>query len=114
MRIKREEFEELKKKIKFLENELEYIKKRDYVSNYDVDNKISEQIMGHFQRMHEDLSDRIDNRCDNTEEKIDEKMEEIENELPAKIEEIVKSSKIEDTVLLKVVKATFNNYKEEK
>lgn len=114
MRIKREEFEELKKKIKSLEYELKYVKSRDCVSNYEVDSKIAEQIGGQFRRMHEDLSDRIDNRCDNTEEKINKKMEEIENKLPAKIEEIIKSSKIEDAVLLKVVKATFNNYEEEK
>ena len=112
MRIKREEFEELKKKIKILENELNFVKNRDYVSNYELDSKLSEQIGGQFQRMHEDLSNRIDNRYDKAEEKIDRKIEEIENELPTKIEEIVNSSKIEDAVLLKVVKATFNNYKE--
>lgn len=112
MRIRREEFEEIKEKIKFLENELKYVKNRDYVSSYEVEKEIGEQTYSRYQAIQEDLSDRIDNRCDKAEEKIDRKIEEIQNELPAKIEEIVNSSKIEDAVLLKVVKATFNNYKE--
>lgn len=65
-----------------------------------------------------DLNDRLDD----SRHDVEERWERVEHNLrdyvdscaPKWIEEHIDMAKIEDKVLLKVVKATFNNYKEEK
>ena len=89
------EIEKLKKQNKKLKEELDWL---------------SSSINGLADRM-DDLGIEDNNRWDSVENNLRNHVDSCE---PRWIEEHIDMAKIEDKVLLKVVKATFNNYKEEK
>lgn len=103
MRVKREEYEKLQKRIKELEDivdtriedlECEVDTLRDEIrSNHVPEEKIAQIV-------NEAISDHL-------EDKFFDKSEEIEAELPKMIASVIKDAKLEDAVLLKVVKAAF-------
>ena len=89
------EIEKLKKQNKKLKEELDWL---------------SSSINGLADRM-DDLGIEDNNRWDSVENNL---RNHVDSCAPRWIEEHIDMAKIEDKVLLKVVKATFNNYKEEK
>lgn len=89
------EIEKLKKQNKKLKEELDWL---------------SSSINGLANRM-DDLRIEDNNRWDSVENNL---RNHVDSCAPRWIEEHIDMAKIEDKVLLKVVKATFNNYKEEK
>lgn len=90
-------------------SEVEKLKKKNKKLEDEIDNLLSKI---------NDLANRIDylkiednERWDYVENKL---RNHVDSKAPKWIEEHIDMAKIEDKVLLKVVKATFNNYKEEK
>lgn len=89
------EIEKLKKQNKKLKDDIDYLESKIN----DLDGKITDlriEDNDRWNRVENNLKDHIDRNA------------------PRWIEAHIDMAKIEDKVLLKVVKATFNNYKEEK
>lgn len=98
------------------------------VENPKQDSSETEKLKKQNKKLKEEIDDllsKIDylvNRIDDLRIEDDNRWESVENNLrnhidscaPKWIEEHIDMAKIEDKVLLKVVKATFNNYKEDK
>lgn len=90
-----DEIEKLKKQNKKLKDEIDWLSS----STNDLANRLDDLRIGDNERW-----DSVENNLRNH----------IDSCAPKWIEEHIDMAKIEDRVLLKVVKATFNNYKEEK
>lgn len=103
MRVKREEFEKMQKRIKELEDEVDTrIEELE-----DIVNTLRDEIQSiHVpeERLAQIVNETI---SDHLEDKFFDKSEEIEAELPKMIASVIKDAKLEDAVLLKVVKAAF-------
>lgn len=109
MIVKKKEYDKLMKKVDYLEKEIKSIKEKGYITWIDADEQ--------FRKAKDLLCLVVDDRTESLgnliESKIDENVTKIKSSLPSIIEDIIKSSKFQDTLLLRVVKATFNNYKDE-
>ena len=110
MFISKTVYEELLNRIDALEKQVERGVKDAKMEYSDAIYKVEEEIRNRFiiidryiKEVKEDNAKRIDNRIDNQFEKL-------EYELDSKIEKSINDLNIEDKVLLKVVKATFNNW----
>lgn len=119
MFIRKAVYEELLNRIAGLEKQVKGAKKAYSDAVYDVTDKAAEDIEKRFRviqdYIYEESSrndDRIDRVIGDKFGKLESKFGKLESELDSKIEKAINDLNIEDKVLLKVVKATFNNWEE--
>ena len=112
MFIRKAVYEELLNRIAGLEKQVKSAKKAYSDAVRDVTYEADEEIRKRFgiiQDYIDEGSSRNDGRIDRV---IGDKFGKIESELDSKIEKAINDSNLEDKVLLKVVKATFNNWED--
>ena len=113
MFIRKYVYEELLNRIDDLEKLVKRRTEDAEMAYSDAVYKANEEIRNRFEildRHIEDIKDDIEERNDN---RIDNDFEKLESELDSKIEKAINDANIEDKVLLKVVKASFNNWSKE-
>lgn len=112
MFIRKTDYEELLNRIAKLEKQIKDVDNKCFRDLYNYENKIQEDFIRRFKIIEdhiEETKDRNDGEINNA---IKDKFKKLDSEIDSKIEKAINDLNIEDKVLLKVVKATFNNWNE--
>lgn len=112
MFIRKAVYEELLNRIAGLEKQVKGAKKAYSDAVYDVTYKAEEDIKQRFGIIQDHIYEESSRNDDRIDMVIEDKFGKLESELDSKIEKAINDLNIEDKVLLKVVKATFNNWEE--
>lgn len=112
MFIRKAVYEELLNRIAGLEKQIKDAKKACSNAVYDATHKVDEEIRKRFGIIQDYIYEESSRNDDRIDKGIGDKFGKLESELDSKIEKAINDSNLEDKVLLKVVKATFNNWED--